>query len=102
MIAQSVQSYTKYHSHFFAGNFRHCRQVPCLVFTFDLKINVIHFVFQYCEYYPDYESCKRWLEGNMPDKFAQLSVSGEATSGVAETDEEAKKRQKRGGKGKYN
>ncbi len=50
---------------------------------------------QYCEYYPDYENCKKWLEENMPDKFAELSVEGEGDDGG----EEGKKRQKRGGKG---
>ena len=37
----------------------------------------------------------------MPDKFSQLSVStgGEGAAAPGETDEEAKKRQKRGGKG---
>ena len=48
---------------------------------------------QYCEYYPDYEGCKKWLEENMPEKFSQMSV------GATETEEDAKKRQKRGGKG---
>merc|ERR1712038_1378553 len=51
--------------------------------------------FEYCEYYPDYEGCKKWLEENMPEKFSQMSVGSEA----GETDEDAKKRQKRGGKG---
>merc|ERR1711963_1323874 len=56
------------------------------------------FNFQYCEYYPDYEGCKKYLEEKMPEKFAQLGLGGESTS-AAETDEDAKKRQKRGGKG---
>ena len=51
--------------------------------------------FQYCEYYPDYESCKKWLEEHLPEKFSEMSVATEA----GETDEDAKKRQKRGGKG---
>lgn len=63
--------------------------------------------FQYCEYYNDSE-CKKWLEKNLPNEFAKLSVTGsitsesksensEATSGGGEDDD--KKRQKRGGKG---
>ena len=55
-------------------------------------------IFQYCEYYPDYEGCKKWLEKNMPEKFSQLGLTG-GGAGTIETDEEAKKRQKRGGKG---
>ena len=54
--------------------------------------------FQYCEYYPDYESCKKWLEEHLPEKFSEMSVATEA----GETDEDAKKRQKRGGKGVKN
>ncbi|XP_040578774.1 density-regulated protein homolog [Lepeophtheirus salmonis] len=50
---------------------------------------------EFCEYYPDYEGCKKWLEKTMPDKFAALGLNGEEDGG----DEEAKKRQKRGGKG---
>ena len=56
------------------------------------------FSFQYCEYYPDYESCKKWLEEHLPEKFSEMSVATEA----GETDEDAKKRQKRGGKGVNN
>merc|ERR1711983_766794 len=56
--------------------------------------------FEYCEYYPDYEGCKKWLEENLPDEFSKLSTSGEGGgTGNVETDEDAKKRQKRGGKG---
>jgi len=61
--------------------------------------------FEYCEYYPDYETCKKcpkvqkWLELNMPEKFAQLGLGGGEATTIVETDEEAKKRQKRGGKG---
>jgi hypothetical protein len=51
--------------------------------------------FQYCEYYPDYEGCKAWLEKNMPEKFAELTLGDDAAAG----DDEEKKRQKRGGKG---
>ena len=24
---------------------------------------------QYCEYYPDYANCKKWMEENMPDRL---------------------------------
>ena len=53
--------------------------------------------FEYCDYYPDPEGCKKWLGENMPEKFSQLGL-GDGAAG-AETDEDAKKRQKRGGKG---
>ena len=65
------------------------------------------FLFQYCEYYPDYETCKKcpkvqkWLEQNMPEKFSQMGLGGGEATTAAETDEDAKKRQKRGGKGMY-
>ena len=55
------------------------------------------FDFQYCEYYPDYEGCKKWLEEKMPEKFSQLGLDVEATGSAAD---DAKKPQKRGGKGK--
>ena len=54
------------------------------------------FNFQYCEYYPDYEGCKKWLEEKMPEKFSQLGLDVEATGSAAD---DAKKPQKRGGKG---
>ena len=57
------------------------------------------FDFQYCEYYPDYEGCKKWLEEKMPEKFSQLGLDVEATGSAAD---DAKKPQKRGGKGKKN
>merc|ERR1712228_1103142 len=66
--------------------------------TYPLKVDYCpncSMPFEYCEYYPDYEGCKKWLEENMPEKFSQMSVGSEA----GETDEDAKKRQKRGGKG---
>merc|ERR1711935_146559 len=52
--------------------------------------------FEYCEYYPDYEGCKKWLEEKMPEKFSQLGLDVEATGSAAD---DAKKPQKRGGKG---
>lgn len=52
---------------------------------------------QYCEYYPEYEKCKLWLEKNLPNEFEKVKV-GDDTSAEG-TAEEEKKRQKRGGKG---
>ncbi|XP_059480346.1 density-regulated protein homolog [Neocloeon triangulifer] len=53
---------------------------------------------EYCEYYPDYEKCKQWLEKNMPNEFERvLQLQGEAKDDEGGEDE--KKRQKRGGKG---
>lgn len=56
---------------------------------------------EYCEYYPDYEKCKQWLEKNLPTEFDKVRIADEApedADGAAATDDE-KKRQKRGGKG---
>ena len=50
--------------------------------------------FEYCEYYPDKEGCKKWLESNLPDQFEKL-----ATNDADDGDGDEKKRQKRGGKG---
>ncbi|XP_033098620.1 density-regulated protein homolog [Anneissia japonica] len=48
-----------------------------------------------CEYSPEYEKCKEWLQTNFPDMFdAMMSLKdGDAEGG------EKKKKQKRGGKG---
>lgn len=73
---------------------------------------------EYCEYYPEYEKCKQWLEKNLPVEFERLktgatasgttagatgSGEGGAAGGTeaegAAAGEEDKKRQKRGGKG---
>ena len=57
---------------------------------------------EYCEYYPDKDGCNKWLEKNLPDNFAALGLSkteGDDKDGGEEADEDAKKRQKRGGKG---
>ncbi|XP_061197122.1 density-regulated protein homolog isoform X1 [Saccostrea echinata] len=51
---------------------------------------------EYCEYYPNYEKCKAWLEKNLPDEFSKLMSDKPADEGDGDTD---KKRQKRGGKG---
>ena len=29
---------------------------------------------QYCEYYPEYEKCKQWLERNMPTEFERVKL----------------------------
>nr|XP_018908941.1 PREDICTED: density-regulated protein homolog [Bemisia tabaci] len=50
---------------------------------------------EYCEYHPEYEKCKQWLEKNLPDEFDKLV---KLTDGGGDETEE-KKRQKRGGKG---
>lgn len=52
---------------------------------------------QYCEYYPDYEKCKAWLEKNLPTEFSKVRVD-DGEDGAAGGEDE-KKRQKRGGKG---
>jgi hypothetical protein len=33
-------------------------------------------LFQYCEYYPEYEKCKLWLERNMPTEFERVVKLG--------------------------
>ena len=38
---------------------------------------IILFLFlQYCEYYPEYEKCKQWLERNMPTEFERVVKLG--------------------------
>lgn len=74
---------------------------------------------EYCEFYPEYEKCKQWLEKNLPDEFQRIKLGGGAKGttgganlagptpagggggedGAAGGGEEDKKRQKRGGKG---
>lgn len=52
---------------------------------------------EYCEYYPNYDKCKEWLQKNLPDVFEQkMKLDTQTSPG---TGEEEKKRQKRGGKG---
>ncbi|KAB0793911.1 hypothetical protein PPYR_01147 [Photinus pyralis] len=51
---------------------------------------------EYCEYYPEYEKCKQWLERNLPSEFEKIKVNDDTTEGGGD---EEKKRQKRGGKG---
>lgn len=50
-------------------------------------------LFQYCEYYPEYEKCKQWLEKNLPTEFEKVKIGDDNPV------EEERKRQKRGGKG---
>lgn len=53
--------------------------------------------YEYCEFYPEYEKCKLWLQQNLPTEFEKLHVSS-GSLGDDDASEE-KKRQKRGGKG---
>jgi len=54
-------------------------------------------LFQYCEFYPDFEKCRQWLEKNLPTEFEKVLKIGEKEDDAG--GEEEKKRQKRGGKG---
>merc|ERR1712156_1327449 len=51
--------------------------------------------FEFCENYPDFESCKKWMADNLPEQLEKLTTE-EAADGA---DGDEKKRQKRGGKG---
>ena len=53
---------------------------------------------EYCEYYPEHEKCKQWLEKNLPSEFERVKLD-EDTQGIADADGDYKKMQKRGGKG---
>lgn len=52
---------------------------------------------EYCEYGPDSEKCKEWLQSNMPDLYEELTQATEDLA-IGEDGEEKKKRQTRGGK----
>lgn len=52
---------------------------------------------EYCEYYPEYEKCKAWLEKHLPNEFERVKLDEEAAGADGADDD--KKRQKRGGKG---
>ncbi|XP_036343038.1 density-regulated protein homolog [Rhagoletis pomonella] len=52
---------------------------------------------EYCEYYPEYEKCRAWLEKHLPSEFEQMKIKDEAAA--ADGTDDDKKRQKRGGKG---
>lgn len=55
---------------------------------------------QYCEYYPDYEKCKAWLEKNLPDEFSKVKIGDDAPAATDDAGgEDKKKSQRRGGKG---
>ncbi|XP_032683884.1 density-regulated protein homolog [Odontomachus brunneus] len=54
---------------------------------------------EYCEYYPEYDKCKQWLERNLPTEFEKVKLAVEDGSVEAGGGEDEKKRQKRGGKG---
>ncbi|XP_046995423.1 density-regulated protein homolog isoform X2 [Schistocerca americana] len=54
-------------------------------------------IYRYCEYYPEYEKCKQWLERNMPSEFEKVLKLGDKDENEPGGEEE-KKRQKRGGK----
>lgn len=54
---------------------------------------------EYCEYYPEYDKCKQWLERNLPTEFERMKLATEDGSTEAGGGEDEKKRQKRGGKG---
>ncbi|XP_060561646.1 density-regulated protein homolog isoform X2 [Ruditapes philippinarum] len=55
---------------------------------------------EYCEFYPNYEKCKKWLESHLPGEFERLvSCKGDGEAGGEGDDGEKKKRQTRGGKG---
>ncbi|XP_071493425.1 density-regulated protein homolog [Diadema antillarum] len=53
--------------------------------------------FEYCEYFPNYENCKKWWERNFPDIFEEVMKIGEG--GDDGEGDDTKKRQKRGGRG---
>ncbi|KOX68644.1 Density-regulated protein [Melipona quadrifasciata] len=53
---------------------------------------------EYCEYYPEYEKCKQWLERNLPTEFEKVKLVEDNTTEMSGGEDE-KKRQKRGGKG---
>ncbi|XP_046396302.1 density-regulated protein homolog [Ischnura elegans] len=56
---------------------------------------------EYCEFYPEYDKCKQWLERNLPSEFEKFMKidNKEEDKGEGGGQEEEKKRQKRGGKG---
>ncbi|KAL1110181.1 hypothetical protein AAG570_008258 [Ranatra chinensis] len=51
---------------------------------------------EYCEYHPEHDKCKQWLEKNLPVEFEKLCKAADISTDEAG---EEKKRQKRGGKG---
>lgn len=65
--------------------------------VFEKYLSIKQMVLQYCEYYPEYDKCKEWLERNLPDDFERLKLEEEQAA--ADGTDDDKKRQKRGGKG---
>jgi len=51
--------------------------------------------FEFCENYPDFEGCKKWMAEKLPGQFEKLTTD----DGADGEDADGKKRQKRGGKG---
>lgn len=41
--------------------------------------NISPCLLQYCEYYPEYEKCKLWLERNLPTEFERVVKLGKYT-----------------------
>lgn len=40
-----------------------------------LKFNISWIIdLQYCEYYPEYDKCKQWLERNLPTEFERIKL----------------------------
>ncbi|XP_034943493.1 density-regulated protein homolog [Chelonus insularis] len=54
---------------------------------------------EYCEYYPEYDKCKQWLEAHLPKEFEKIKLQEDGMSGESGAGDDEKKRQKRGGKG---
>ncbi|KAI8507223.1 hypothetical protein Bbelb_146030 [Branchiostoma belcheri] len=54
---------------------------------------------EYCEYMPNNDKCKAWLEKNLPSEFGKLYLSEKPPEGGDTGDTDKKGRQKRGGRG---
>lgn len=80
----------------YCGNCSMPIEVSWIVLISLCIFNTQYTYIQYCEYYPEYEKCKQWLERNLPTEFEKVKVDDDTNEGGAE---EEKKRQKRGGKG---
>lgn len=66
-----------------------------IYFLLNDQVVMAFLIIQYCEYYPEYDKCKIWLEKNLPTEFSKVKLD-DADGGATDDD---KKRQKRGGKG---
>jgi hypothetical protein len=51
---------------------------PCTLCLL-ISDNICACSLQYCEYYPEYEKCKLWLERNMPTEFERVLKLGKYT-----------------------